>query len=90
MPLVVLDDVNAIFDDLKLSDKFSSLIQNLLARLDETSCNSIFLSYDTRCCKQLRSIQGMSERIEVFHFGELEEESFNERIEQEEHTIFIK
>ncbi len=51
--------------------------------MDTKTCNTIFLSSDTRCHKELDTIPGNSERIVVFNFKELTRDSFKEAIEQE-------
>lgn len=90
VPLIVLDDINAIFDDPRLNEKYSKLIRSLLFRMDGKSCNSIFLSSDSSSYTELISIQGMSKRIRLFYFGELEEASFIEGIHQEETYRFYE
>ena len=79
-PFIVLDDVNSIFIDKDLFNKFYPLINDLLTRMDNEICNAVFLISDSSCYEDFINIQGYSQRINLFHFDELKLKNFEEGI----------
>ncbi len=83
VPLIVLDDINTIFESEDMNKRYFGFLKNQLYRMDTKTCNTIFLCSDTLCHKEIDTIPGNSERIIVFNFKELTRDSFKEGIEQE-------
>lgn len=74
-PLIVLDDVNVIFSDKKLKQRFFPIVSYLLNRMDYYSCNAIFMSSDLRCEEHLTNISEMRDRIRIFHIDEIKKKA---------------